>query len=267
MSERENAYTEKYDHYQLTGHWLVDFDPLAKLVIFLSIAAGSVAMRDWRYGAGVCVLYYIVAGICRRLKSFNKIFSKLLIVLGLVIVIIRLISVEGETVLVNVFGWEWTREALENGLTMASLVLSLSGAVIIFYEITPIRDLLYVLEQKGMSHVTSYIMLSSFQTIIDLKKTTQVILDSQKSRGVEVEGNVFVRGKALLPVLVPLLLGALSMAEERSIAMDARAFSVDAKHTFLRELRPMRTREKIITGIFVVYLLALIARRVYLMIG
>ena len=43
----------------------------------------------------------------------------------------------------------------------------------------------------------------------------------------------------------PLLLGAMSSAEEKSIAMDARAFSIDTPHSFLRELRPVPQWEKI----------------------
>lgn len=127
---------------------------------------------------------------------------------------------------------------------MAAIILGVSGAVILYFAITSMRDLMYSLELKGVSHVTSYIMLASFQTIKDLGVASKTILDSQKSRGVETDGNIFMRVKALVPIMGPLLLGALSSAEEKSIAMDARAFSVDRKHTFLRELRPIPHWEK-----------------------
>ena len=46
------------------------------------------------------------------------------------------------------------------------------------------------------------------------------------------------------PVISPLMLGAIASAEEKSIAMDARAFSIDTPHTFLRELRVVPGWEK-----------------------
>ena len=61
-----------------------------------------------------------------------------------------------------------------------------------------------------------------------------------------MEGNIFVRAKAFFPVLSPLMLGAISSAEEKSIAMDARAFSIESEHTFLRELRTVPGWEKVL---------------------
>ena len=95
-----------------------------------------------------------------------------------------------------------------------------------------------------MPHTTSYIILASFQTIVDLKASVQTIFESQKARGIEVEGSLLTRAKAFFPVISPLMLGAIASAEEKSIAMDARAFSIDTPHTFLRELRVVPGWEK-----------------------
>jgi energy-coupling factor transporter transmembrane protein EcfT len=104
-------------------------------------------------------------------------------------------------------------------------------------------------------------MLASMQNIIDLRKASVTILDSQKSRGIETDGNVFVRTRAFFPTLGPLLLGAIASTEEKVIAMDARAFSVKGKHTFLRELAPVSPREKLLSaGVWVFCGLTLVYR-------
>ena len=54
----------------------------------------------------------------------------------------------------------------------------------------------------------------------------------------------FVRMKAFFPIISPLMLGAMTSAEEKCIAMDARAFSIKRQHTFLRELRVVPAWEK-----------------------
>lgn len=118
-----------------------------------------------------------------------------------------------------------------------------------------------------MFHEVSYIVLASFQTITDLKKNTAQIMESQKARGIETEGSVIRRIKAFFPILGPLVLGAISSTEEKSIAMDARAFSVKCSHTFLRELRPVPVYEKLIVILADVLLLAVIGVRLYQMFG
>ena len=260
----EKEYQERYGPPQLSGVWFSDFNPLSKLTILLLLAFTVLVMQDWRYGLGLCLFYYIFAALCRILAYYNNIFYKLVFLMGLFVVIVRQLSVKGDIVLFSLFGWKWTWEALQNGLNMAFIILGFSGAVIIFYGITPMRDLMYSFEQLGVSHTTSYIMLASFTTITSLKQSTTVILDSQRARGIETEGNVLVRTKALMPVLGPLLLGAIASAEEKSIAMDARAFSVERKHTFLRELRPIPFWEKAVIALVALYFLSLCALRIYL---
>ena len=259
----EKGYNERYIPPQTTGVWFQDFNPLSKLIILLLLAFTTLVMQNWMYGLGMCLFYYVFATLCRKLKYYHKLFYKLVIIIGVFIIIVRQLSVKGSTVIFSIFGWEWTLEALRNGLNMAFLMLGFSGAILIFYGVTPIRDLMYSLEQRGVSHITSYIMLASFTTITELNLSSKTILDSQKARGIETEGNVFIRIRAFMPIMGPLLLGAISSAEEKSIAMDARAFSVKRKHTFLRELRPTPRWEKNVVALVMLYFLAICAYRIY----
>ncbi len=126
------------------------------------------------------------------------------------------------------------------------------------------EDLTYSLEKKGVSHMVSFVILSSFQTITDLGQSAQVIMESQKARGIETEGNLLQRAKAYIPVMGPLVLNAISSTEEKSIAMDARAFSAPVEHTFLVELPKAAVGEKILVAVFDIAFIALIAGRIYL---
>jgi energy-coupling factor transporter transmembrane protein EcfT len=126
------------------------------------------------------------------------------------------------------------------------------------------KDLMYALEKKGMSHVASYITLSSFQSIADLGENAKVIMESQKARGIETEGNVFKRMKAYIPVMGPLVLNAITSTEEKTIAMDARAFSAKVEHSFLCDLKPVPVWEKLLVAIFDAAFLALVVWRILL---
>lgn len=239
-----STFVEQFLHPQCSGNWFIDLNPLTKLNILLVLAFTSLVTQNIIFSVALCVAYYILALLIGKLKYFNNLFSKLLVTIGIFIIVVRQLTVKGTTPLFSIFGWVWTLEGLLNGLQVGLVILGFSGAIILFYASTQMRDLMYALEQKGVPHATSYIILASFQTIVDLKSSLQTIFESQKARGIEVEGNIFVRIKAFFPVLSPLLLGAIASAEEKSIAMDARAFSVSGSHTFLRELRKTPAWEK-----------------------
>ncbi len=64
------------------------------------------------------------------------------------------------------------------------------------------------------------------------------IMKAQVSRGTEFNrGNLIKRAKSFLPLLLPLLLNALSRADKLAIAMEARGYVIGAKRTKYREMR------------------------------
>lgn len=238
-------FIDSFRSYQTTGNWLTDLNPLTKLNMALAMGFISMIMRSWKFGVAICMLYYVIAIYVKKIKAFNKSFLAIFVLLGLFTVLVRLISNrhEGNPVF-SVFGWDWTDYALISGFDMAFFIVGFAGSIILFFLITPMKDLTAACEKKGMSKTVSYVVLVSFKTITELGKSANTILDSQKSRGIETDGNIFCRIKAFLPIISPLALSAISYTEEKTIAMDARAFSNEGKHTQLRKLKPSASYEK-----------------------
>ncbi len=255
-------YRKKYMTYQKKENFVQDLNPVVKLNILLAIGIICVLLTDFKWRLAICALYYVIAFAGKKFRSFGLLFTGLAISFLAFLSVIRQLSVEGSHVLFSIFGWKWTMEGWESALDMTMTLCGFSGAVILFFTLTEMRDLMYALEKKGVSHVTSYVILASMQTITDLKKTSQTIMDSQRARGVETEGNLLVRVKALVPVISPLFLSALTSAEEKAISMDARAFSVKRDHTFLRELQPAPIYEVILAVIVDLCLIALIGMKI-----
>jgi energy-coupling factor transport system permease protein len=243
-------FINSFRHYQKTGNFWIDLNPITKLNICLAFALSALIMLDYRYGIPLCLACCLMAALAGKFREFFSLFGKLSLIIIVFVTLIRQIGTRPENItpLINVFGWQWYQESFIAGWDTITFILGFSGSFIFFFATTPMRDLMYSLEQKGMSHENSFIMLSSMQNIIDLKKASVTILDSQKSRGIETDGNILVRAKAFFPTLGPLLLGAIASTEEKVIAMDARAFSVKRKHTFLRELAPASPREKYLSA-------------------
>lgn len=252
------AFVDRFRVHHRYGNGLCDLNPLTKLSLALAVGVLAMVIRSWEWGIVSSILYFFVAQRVHKFQAFLKPYLAAFVGLGLFTVLIRLISYrkEGEA-LFSIFGWNWTRAGLENGFDMAFFIVGFTGPIILFFLITPIKDLMYALEEKGISPTITYIILVSFQTIADLGKQAKVILDSQKARGIETEGNIFKRLVAFLPIMSPLALSAISYTEEKSIAMDARAFSNPTAHTHLYTLPSPHSWERwLAIGIWIVPILA-----------
>ena len=60
-----------------------------------------------------------------------------------------------------------------------------------------------------------------------------VISESQRARGLDTEGSVWARLRATLPLVGPVVLSSLTDVEERSLALESRAFSRPGRRQLL----------------------------------
>ena len=81
-------------------------------------------------------------------------------------------------------------------------------------------------------HAIALIMSIALRMIPILMEETNKIMLAQKARGADFDtGGALKKAKAMVPVLVPLFVGAFRRADELALAMDARCYSSVAKRT------------------------------------
>ena len=148
------------------------------------------------------------------------------------------------------------------GLT--SKLTAIVSALTMLTLITPVKDFTLALEKKGLNPKAAFILMLTLQTIPEMKKQADVIMDSQKARGIETEGNVFVRAKALIPIFIPLVLSSIANTEERAITLESRGFSVGEKRTILDDIKETENDKKI-KILLVIFLILCIIWRVYVL--
>jgi energy-coupling factor transport system permease protein len=230
---------------QLTDNWFLDLNPLTKLNLVIAIAIFSIISKSWQVSVCIILFYFLLATIAGKFYSFAKIYIKLGLLIGSLLFIMRALFIPGENLLFSFWIFNITQEGIDKGVGFSTLVVSLCGSLVLYSQLTRAKDLMYALEKLGAPHTTTYIILSSFQSIIDLGDRAKLIMDSQRARGIETEGTLLQRIKAFMPIMGPLLLGAISSTEEKAIAMDARAFSSPTKNTHMSELRNVPLWEKV----------------------
>ncbi|WP_303298266.1 energy-coupling factor transporter transmembrane component T [Mitsuokella multacida] len=267
MKRLDWSFAHDYLKPRLKGNFVLDLNPMSKANILIAITLSAFVVFNVAYAFLLTALILVFAALAGRFKSFMKVYWKIVVFFASLLFLVRAAFTNGSTVLFQLGGIHVTPEGIHLGLISAALVMEFSGAFILFMETTEMDELVYMLEKKGMSHTFSYIILSAFQTIKDLSKSSQIIMDSQRCRGIETEGSMLSRAKAFVPVLGPLVLGAISNAEEKSIAMDTRAFSAPNKHTSLLLLREVPTSEHLLVWFFDLVLILTIIGRIYVWIA
>jgi energy-coupling factor transport system permease protein len=113
-------------------------------------------------------------------------------------------------------------------------LLAASVAIGVAYLTTPPDDLLADLERRGLGRRAVFVVGTALATVPRTVERAREIIDSQRARGLDTEGRVWRRARGVVPLVGPMLLGSLSEVEERTLALEARAFSAPGRRTLLR---------------------------------
>ena len=112
-------------------------------------------------------------------------------------------------------------------------------------------------------HAIALIMSIALRMIPILMEETNKIILAQKARGADFDtGGVLKKAKAMIPVLVPLFVGAFRRADELALAMDARCYSSVAKRTKYKVMK--LTVADLVAALFCLSVFALVFLNKYL---
>jgi len=236
--------------------------PLTKgLLTLLLLVAGLTLPGDWTG-------YFLVLFVILPLAAWGKIFSPFVRVvwrvsLPLIISVVLIQSLFwGEGTPIFEF---WILSPKWEGAIFAFIsigrILLLMSSFILFAMTTRPDTLMISLKQVGVPSSLAYIIVTTLQIIPRFQGKASTILDAQRSRGLETEGNMFVRARAVVPIVLPLVLGSLVEVEERAIAIEARGFNSNRKETALIEI-PDTWGQQLMRRVFIVLMILSIIVRI-----
>lgn len=231
--------------YYPTNSIIHKLDPRTKILsTFLYIIFLFVANSIWGYLAAFVFLAVVVA-LSKIPVSYVLRGLKAVVFIIILTVIINMLWTPGNVL------WQWkflrvTQEGLRLSVNMAfRLILLISGTSVMTLCTSTIAltDGMEALIKrvpflKNVAHELSMMMSIALRFIPTLTEETDRIIKAQKSRGADFEsGNIFVRAKGLIPVLVPLFVSAFQRANELAMAMEARCYQGGEGRTRLKELK------------------------------
>jgi energy-coupling factor transport system permease protein len=213
--------------------WLHGRNPLTKL-----LALGLVLLAAFLLPPAVLPVIAVAilaaawsAGLLRPLLRAMRIPALLLFS---ILVVNSLFFPAAKDILASLGPFAITREGVTFGLISAGRVLVAFLASVTFLFATLADDLLESLISRGASHRIAFVVLSAVQLVPRMRSRAGSILEAQQARGLSLEGSLVRRIRSLVPLIGPVLLGALVDARERTFALEARGFGARSGRTAYR---------------------------------
>ena len=228
--------------------------PLTKFYLAAVLLISAFILPNYTYGYLLIAICGIVAYLYEKLGIYLKRVFFSLFFLTLIIFAVQGLMIPSNDIMAK-FGFITVyKTGIITAVRLTSKIAALVSAITMLTLISKAKEFTVALEKKGLNPKAAFILLLSLQMIPEMKKQSDIIMDSQKARGVETEGNIFVRAKALIPVFIPLVLSSIANTEERAIMLEARGFSIGEKRTILYDIEETKNDKimKIMLAIFIV---------------
>lgn len=194
------------------------------------------------------------AHVTRQLARASLLLS---IPVAVSVVLVSVFTRPGNTVLFELGPFEATAEGVDfAGQTLVRL-LAISLSIGLFVLTTDPRAFVLDLERRGVPHRLTFVAMATIEAVPTLLERAVAITESQRARGLDTEGGLRGRLRGLFPLVGPLVITSLTDVEERSLALESRAFSRPGRRDLLWSM-PDSTGERAIRWLLVVALAAVL---------
>ena len=220
-------------------------NPAVKILLSIAyiVAVFLVSGENWYLGFALCTVFTFLVAIIGRIPFFKMLKSvKAILFFVLLSAVLQIVFNKNGAPL-----WEGgfiTDKGLYSaGFISLRIVLVVLGASLLTFTTSPVEiaDGIEVLLMplkiiRFPVHEFALIISIALRFIPTLLEETDRIIKAQQARGTDFEGGLFKRAKALVPVLIPLLIGSFRRADELADAMDARCYSGAKKRTKYKKM-------------------------------
>ncbi len=240
-------------------------NPLTKLTAVFTLILVAFLGPGLYLPLGLFLLVVVPLAIVGKVwRPFVKTASRILLPIILFLFVMQAFFYPGgETVFFKIWVLEATIEGVMFAFVLVTRIAVLVSSFLVMLLTTHPSTLMSDLAQRGLPGALPYVITSTFQIVPQMQVKAATIIDAQRARGFETEGSIRNRVRSLLPLVGPLVFGSLVDVEERTIAIEARGFTVPGKKTSLFEIPDSRI-EKIFRWLCLAIIILTIGSRLWL---
>ncbi len=243
--------------------YLHRFDVRAKLVAFVAVMVLIFLFDHPAYNAAVAILFFaVVAPSGVPLKGIAAAMKPLVVIFVFVIAMTSFTSPlhgfkteTARTVLFYLLPGSRapaTLGGLAIGTTYLLRMFIMVSATTIFTLTTPVDDILQFMNKAKAPYEMSIIVTTAISFIPTMIMKKDLIFQAQRSRGARISGKGIIgQLKAYAPIMIPLIINSILIANNLSIAMLNRGYGANTSWTELRDMH-MAPRDYAVMAISVV---------------
>ncbi len=196
-------------------------DPLTRLFVAVATMVAALLL-----GGIVCPLLLAMAAVivpaivARELGAVLRLSLLLALPLGLSVIVVNILFAVGTTA--------------EGALLAAEVVvriLTMAGAAVLFYRTTRPARLVASLQHHGVSSRATFVVHNAVSMIPRLAERAREVTEAQRARGLDTEGSWLRRGRGVVALAGPVVLGAIGEVETRTLALETRGFTRPGRPT------------------------------------
>jgi energy-coupling factor transport system permease protein len=150
-----------------------------------------------------------------------------------------------------------TRAGFFLGLSTAVRLATFLAAGLVFLTTTRVEEVAYALGRVGVPYKVGFTLMLSFRLVPVFFDAAVSVVQAQRCRGLPFDrGGPLTRLRRFVPVIVPVLIGALRRADRMAMALELRGFnSGRPRTTYLRARAHLRdaVAGAIAAGVLAVY--------------
>ncbi|MFL5770469.1 MAG: energy-coupling factor transporter transmembrane component T family protein [Chloroflexota bacterium] len=206
---------------------------------------------------GLNLVGAVLAGVAGRLVRVSFLLT---LPIAISVVLVSVFTRAGETVLFTIGPFDATAEGVNfAGQTLVRL-FAISMSIGLFGLTTDPRAFVLDLERRRLSPRFAFVALATLEAVPAMVERATVIQASQRARGLDTEGSIWARLRGVLPLVGPVILSSLTEVEERSLALEVRAFGRPGRRHLLWRI-PDTAPQLIARAALLVVLIGLVVGR------
>ncbi len=216
--------------------------PLTKLSLALVLIVAAYLSPSVWLSTAICGAALLTTAASHRRGEIARVYPLFFVPITMSLLLIRGVLVpDVRTTPIDVGGFVLSLDAIAGAWIYILRYCTLVAALFTVIQTTPTAQLMHALAERGLPRSIEFILLMALQIIPDMKLRAAAILEAQQSRGL-VMHSLPARIRALVPLIGPLVVGALVDVEERSMALALRAFAATNRPTRLTVLIDSRAQ-------------------------
>jgi energy-coupling factor transport system permease protein len=171
-----------------------------------------------------------IAGVAGRLLRISLLLT---LPIAISVILVSVFTRAGTHILFTIGPFDATAEGVDfAGQTLVRL-LAISTSIGLFGLTTEPRSFVLDLERRGLSPRFAFVALATLEAVPAMVERAGVIANAQRARGLDTEGSIRARLRGVLPLVGPVILSSLTEVEERSLALEVRAFGRPGRRQLL----------------------------------